>query len=194
MPGMSTKPARRWKKTSGLPISSSKLQQGAGLAAGQFEMGYYHFEGCGNAEQDYALAFDWFEKAYENPKCAADTKAQCAAYLGICYQSGLGVVQDEEVALEFLKEAEEGKDNLWESILGDVLNALGVAYAFGKGTEEDIKLGYQYFEDAARLGSEEAKEFIDYINSSDYDTDKREEADNERPGSPILSSPPRLRC
>lgn len=76
-------------------------------------------------------------------------------------------MQDEEVALEFLKEAEEGKDNLWESILGDVLNALGVAYAFGKGTEEDIELGYQYFEDAARLGSEEAKEFIDYINSSD---------------------------
>lgn len=155
------------------------------LAAGQFEMGYYHFEGCGDAEQDYALAFDWFEKAYENPKCAADTKAQCAAYLGICYQSGLGVVQDEEVALEFLKEAEEGKDNLWESILGDVLNALGVAYAFGKGAEEDIKLGYQYFEDAARLGSEEAKEFIDYINSSDYDTDKREEADNERPVAPF---------
>ena len=94
-------------------------------------------------------------------------------------------MQDEEVALEFLKEAEEGKDNLWESILGDVLNALGVAYAFGKGAEEDIKLGYQYFENAARLGSGEAKEFIDYINSSDYDTDKREEADNERPVAPF---------
>ena len=152
-----------------------------GLAAGQFEMGYYHFEGCGDAEQDYALAFDWFEKAYENPKCEAVTKAQCAAYLGICYQSGLGVVQDEEVALEFLKEAEEGKDNLWESILGNVFKALGVAYAFGKGTEEDIELGYQYFEDAVRLGSEEAKEFIDYINSSDYDTDKHEAVNNERP-------------
>lgn len=169
----------------GLAYQLFEIAARGGLAAGQFEMGYYHFEGCGDAEQDYALAFDWFEKAYENPKCAADTKAQCAAYLGICYQSGLGVVQDEEVALEFLKEAEEGKDNLWESILGDVLNALGVAYAFGKGAEEDIKLGYQYFENAARLGSEEAKEFIDYINSSDYDTDKREEADNERPVAPF---------
>ena len=169
----------------GLAYQLFEIAARGGFAAGQFEMGYYHFEGCGDAEQDYALAFDWFEKAYENPKCAADTKAQCAAYLGICYQSGLGVVQDEEVALEFLKEAEEGKDNLWESILGDVLNALGVAYAFGKGAEEDIKLGYQYFENAARLGSEEAKEFIDYINSSDYDTDKREEADNERPVAPF---------
>lgn len=165
----------------GLAYQLYEIAARGGLAAGQFEMGYYHFEGCGDAEQDYALAFDWFEKAYENPKCEADTKAQCAAYLGICYQSGLGVVQDEEVALEFLKEAEEGKDNLWESILGNVFKALGVAYAFGKGTEEDIELGYQYFEDAVRLGSEEAKEFIDYINSSDYDTDKHEAVNNERP-------------
>lgn len=165
----------------GLAYQLYEIAARGGLAAGQFEMGYYHFEGCGDAEQDYALAFDWFEKAYENPKCEADTKAQCAAYLGICYQSGLGVVQDEEVALEFLKEAEEGKDNLWESILGNVFKALGVAYAFGKGTEEDIELGYQYFDDAVRLGSEEAKEFIDYINSSDYDTDKHEAVNNERP-------------
>lgn len=144
-----------------------EMAANGGLAAGQFEMGYYHFEGCGDAGQDYAVAFDWFEKAYENPKCEAHTKVQCAAYLGICYQSGLGVVQDEDMALELLKEAEEGKEHLWESILAEVLNALGVAYAFGKGTEEDIELGYQYFEDAVRLGSEDAKEFIDYINSSD---------------------------
>lgn len=149
-----------------------EMAANGGLPAGQFEMGYYHFEGCGPAEQDYATAFDWFEKAYENSKCAADTKAQCAAYLGICYQSGLGVVQDDEVALELLQEAEEGKDSLWESILGSVLNALGVAYAFGRGTEEDIELGYQYFEDAAKLGSEEAKEFLDYINSSGYEADE----------------------
>ena len=149
-----------------------EMAANGGLPAGQFEMGYYHFEGCGPAEQDYATAFDWFEKAYENSKCGADTKAQCAAYLGICYQSGLGVVQDDEVALELLQEAEEGKDSLWESILGSVLNALGVAYAFGRGTEEDIELGYQYFEDAAKLGSEEAREFLDYINSSGYEADE----------------------
>lgn len=152
----------------GLAYQFYEMAANGGLASGQFEMGYYHFEGCGDAEQDYAIAFDWFEKAYWNPKCAADTKAQSAAYLGLCYQEGLGVVQDEEVALEYLKEAEEGKDSLWESILGDVLNALGVAYAFGKGTEEDIELGYQYFEDASKLGSEEAQKYIDYINSQRF--------------------------
>lgn len=169
----------------GLAYQLYEMAANGGLAAGQFEMGYYHYEGCGDAEQDYAQAFDWFEKAYENPKCAADTKTQCAAYLGICYQSGLGVVQDDDVALELLKEAEEGKDSLWESILGSVLNALGVAYAFGRGTETDIELGYQYFEDAVKLGSEEAKEYIDYINSSDFGTYERSKEKSDTTVAPF---------
>lgn len=138
-----------------------------GLAAAQFEMGYYHFEGCGTMEQDYAKAVQWFEKAYSNPKCRQKTKVQTAAYLGICCQDGLGTVQDDEVALEYLQEAEEGSDDLWDSIKSKVLTALGVAYAFGRGTDEDIELGYQYLEDASTLGSEEAKEYLSYINSSD---------------------------
>ena len=64
-------------------------------------------------------------------------------------------------------------DDLWDSIKGKVLNALGVAYAFGRGTDEDIELGYQYFEDAAKLDSEKAKEYLQYINSSDYESDER---------------------
>ncbi len=142
-----------------------------GLAQGQFEMGYYHFEGCGDAEQDYAVAFDWFEKGYENPKCADDTRAQCAAYLGICYQDGLGTVQDDDLAFEYLRVAEDGKEHLWDSILCKVFNGLGVAYAFGRGTDDDIELGCRYLEDAVRLGSEEAKEYIAYIESSDLMND-----------------------
>ncbi len=134
-----------------------------GHPAGQFEMGYFHFEGCGGAEQDYAKAVQWFEKAYENPKCSEVTRTQVAAYLGICCQGGMGVVQDDEVALEYLREAEEGIDHLWDGIKEKVLVALGVAYAFGRGTEVDIELGYQYFEEAQRLDSEEAKEYIDSL-------------------------------
>lgn len=160
----------------GLACQLYEMAANGALAAGQFEMGYYHYEGCGDAEQDYARAFDWFEKAYENPKCTPDIKAKCAAYLGIYYQSGLGVVQDDDMALELLKEAEDGKDSLWDSILGSVLSALGVAYAFGKGTEEDIELGYRYFGEAVKLGSEEAKEYLDYINSSDYKADESTES------------------
>lgn len=159
-----------------------EMAANGGLAQGQFEMGYYHFEGCGDLEQDYAQAVDWFEKAYWNPKCSEVTKAQCAAYLGICYQEGLGTVQDDDVAFDYLHEAGEGVDHLWDSITVRLLTALGVAYAFGRGTEADIELGYQYFEDAVKLGSEEAKKYIGYINSPDYEADERKK---EEPATPV---------
>ncbi|WP_305313287.1 DUF4303 domain-containing protein [Paramuribaculum intestinale] len=153
-----------------------------GHPAGQFEVGYYLFEGFGDVEQDYAKAVEWFEKAYQNPKCSKTTRTQTAAYLGLCYQEGLGTVQDDDVAFEYLHEAGEDIDNLWESITVKVLTALGVAYAFGRGIETDIELGYQYLEDAAKLGSEEAKEYISYINSPDYEADERKK---EEPATPV---------
>ncbi|WP_289395406.1 DUF4303 domain-containing protein [uncultured Phocaeicola sp.] len=153
-----------------------------GHPAGQFEVGYYLFEGFGDVEQDYAKAVEWFEKAYQNPKCSETTRTQTAAYLGLCYQEGLGTVQDDDVAFEYLHEAGENIDNLWESITVKVLTALGVAYAFGRGTEADIELGYQYFEDAVKLGSEEAKEYIGYINSPDFEARERKK---EEPATPV---------
>ena len=153
-----------------------------GHPAGQFEVGYYLFEGFGDVEQDYAKAVEWFEKAYQNPKCSKTTRTQTAAYLGLCYQEGLGTVQDDDVAFEYLHEAGEDIDNLWESITVKVLTALGVAYAFGRGTEADIELGYQYFEDAVKLGSEEAKEYIGYINSPDFEAHERKK---EEPATPV---------
>ncbi len=156
-----------------------------GHPAGQFEVGYYLFEGFGDVEQDYAKAVEWFEKAYQNPKCSETTRTQTAAYLGLCYQEGLGTVQDDDVAFEYLHEAGEDIDNLWESITVKVLTALGVAYAFGRGTETDIELGYQYLEDAAKLGSEEAKKYIGYINSPDYEVDERKKEEPTTPVAPF---------
>ncbi len=126
-----------------------------------------------------------FEKAYQNPKCSETTRTQTAAYLGLCYQEGLGTVQDDDVAFEYLHEAGEDIDNLWESITVKVLTALGVAYAFGRGTETDIELGYQYLEDAAKLGSEEAKKYIGYINSPDYEVDERKKEEPTTPVAPF---------
>ena len=42
-------------------------------------------------------------------------------------------------------------------------NALGVAYAYGLGTEQDIELGRENLEAAAKLGSETAKENLQYL-------------------------------
>lgn len=52
---------------------------------------------------------------------------------------------------------------------------------FGRGIETDIELGYQYLEDAAKLGSEEAKEYISYINSPDYEADERKKKNRPLP-------------
>ena len=156
-----------------------------GHPAGQFEVGYYLFEGFGDVEQDYAKAVEWFEKAYQNPKCSKTTRTQTAAYLGLCYQEGLGTVQDDDVAFDYLHEAGEGVDHLWDSITVRLLTALGVAYAFGRGTEADIELGYQYFEDAVKLGSEEAKEYIGYINSPDFEAHERKKEEPDTPVAPF---------
>lgn len=137
-----------------------------GHPAGQFEMGYYHFEGCGGAEQDYAKAVQWFEKAYANPECSERTRTQTAAYLGICFQEGLGVVHDDDVAFEYLQETQEAMDCLWDSIKEKVLIALGVAYSYGRGTDVDMETGYRYFEEAAELDPDTAEEYIRRVNAS----------------------------
>lgn len=136
-----------------------------GHPASQFQVGYYYFDGWGSVEVDYGKAAGWFEKAYENPDC--EQQERSAAYLGICYQDGLGVVQDDERAFELLLEAEAGIDELWNPINGMVLNALGVACAYGRGTETDIDAGIEYFERAAQLGNEEAKKHLAYLRAAD---------------------------
>lgn len=131
----------------------------------QWHIGYYYFDGWGSIEQDYAKAADWFEKAYRNPKSNREVEVWSAAYLGICYQDGLGVVQDDYVAFEYLKEVEDEIDKLWNPINGIVTNALGVAYAYGRGVEQDVAAGRRYFELAVELGCEVAKEHLAYLNS-----------------------------
>lgn len=135
-----------------------------GHTGAQWQTGYYYFDGWGDVEQDYAKAAEWFEKAYNNPKGGREIRS--AAYLGICYQDGLGVVQDDDVAFQYLAEAEEEMDELWDPIAGMVVNALGVAYAYGRGTERDIDKGLRYFERAASMGCEIAKEHIEYIRAN----------------------------
>ncbi len=127
-----------------------------GEPGAQWQVGYYYFDGWGSVEQDYAKAAHWFHKAYENPKGGSEVRA--AAYLAICYQDGLGVVQDYDMAFSYLEEVADSIEELWDPINSMVLNALGVAYAYGLGTEQDIESGRRYFKAAAEMGSEEAVE------------------------------------
>lgn len=132
-----------------------------GEPGAQWQVGYYYFDGWGSVEQDYAKAVHWFKEAYDNPKGGYELKS--VAYLAICYQEGLGVVQDYDVAFLYLQEVEDSVDELWNPINAMVLNALGVAYANGLGTEQDIDLGLNYFREAVELGSESAKKNLERL-------------------------------
>ena len=68
----------------------------------------------------------------------------------------MGTAQDDEMAFRRLSEIEDRVDDVWEPLDAMALNALGVAYAFGRGTEEDIEKGIAYFDRAIEYGSEAA--------------------------------------
>lgn len=130
----------------------------AGNAKAQFQIGNFYFEGRGNIAQDYAKAVVWLNKAYQNMD--DEDSWQPAAELAICYQNGLGTFQDDDAAFEFLSEIEENDmlGEVWEPLDAMVLNALGVAYGFGRGTEQDIPQAIEYFDRAIEYDSDEAKQ------------------------------------
>lgn len=136
----------------------------AGEAKAQWQVGYFYFEAWGSVKRDYAKAVQWFRKAFEQSDGECDEWA--AAYLAVCCQNGLGTVQDDEEAFDFLCYIED-VDELWDDLAAKVLNAYGVAYAYGRGAEKDIQLGIEYFDDAIARGSKEAKKHRKHFRQDD---------------------------
>lgn len=127
----------------------------AGHTSARFHVGNFYFLGRGNVQQDYRQALRWLRKAYEPH---ADWRA--AAELGLMYANGLGVPRDEATAFRYLNHSMDcidGPEDLWEEIAPDYLLALGKAYAYGRGTEQDIARGVELLDAAIEAGSEEAR-------------------------------------
>lgn len=127
----------------------------AGWPSAQFQLGDFYFEGRGNIARDYAKAFKWLKCAYDNSN--EDNCWRPAAELSILYQDGLGTIRDYDMAFEMLSVVEDVIDDVWEPLDAMVLNALGVAYGFGLGTDADIDKGIEYLDRAIEFGSEAAK-------------------------------------
>ena len=70
--------------------------------------------------------------------------------LGCMYETGRGVEQNEEAVKWFQKAAEQGN--------ATAQYILGVAYAEGKGVEQDYKEAVKWFQKAAEQGHAEAQE------------------------------------
>lgn len=133
-----------------------KIAAEAGSASAQFHVGNFYFEGRGNVCRDYAQAVQWLERAYENPDADSESLWRPAAELAVCCQNGLGTFRDDVRAFEYLEEVEPVVDDVWEPLDAMVLCALGVAYAYGRGTRQDIDRGVDYLARAADFGSEDA--------------------------------------
>lgn len=128
----------------------------------QWQLGQAYFYGWEHVEQDYGTAVEWFLKAYDNPTDGCRLAA--AAYLGICYQDGLGVEQDDDVAYGYLEKVEDSLDSIKDDpVIGLLFNALGVAYAYGRGTDKDVVSGLRFFEKAVENGCEEAGEHLAHL-------------------------------
>lgn len=111
------------------------------------------YEGRG-IDADISAALRKFRSAYSN---TGDPRA--AALLGVIYQTGTDdIPSDDETAFRYLRLVEDKYQALLLSdrAKGAVANALGTAYAFGRGTAQDIEKGVGYLDRAIEYGDDNA--------------------------------------
>ena len=144
--------------------------------------GYLGTAGIAYDEQDYATAFEYYNKVLEGKEQVYLADAlrsignlyysalewwEKAADLGnsfvMCdiayvYEEGNGVEQDFGKAMEWYEKAAD---------LGnaDAMNNIGWMYGNGNGVEQDLSMALEWYEKAAALGSESAEQNVAYIKS-----------------------------
>ena len=122
-----------------------------GEAEAQYNLGNCYYTRSG-AEQDYAQAVHWYEKAAEQGNARAQTN------LGYCYSKGEGVAQDfAKATYWFEKAAEQGEARAQFSI--------AVCYYAGRGVAQDYAKAVHWFTKAAEQGDADAQCNLGYCYS-----------------------------
>ena len=112
----------------------------------QCMLGILYAEGDG-VPQDYATAFEWFQKSAEKDN------EEAQFYLGMFYYNGDGVPQDYAKAAEwYQKVAEQGH------VKAQFL--LGGLYLCGEGVPEDFAQAAMWLKKAATQGDEDAQDLL----------------------------------
>jgi len=88
-----------------------------GYAKAQNNIGFLFFTGSASEDghPDYAEAFNWFSKA------AAQGSASSLYNIGLCYESGFGVLRNETLALQYFQQAADSGHLEARSSLGFLL-------------------------------------------------------------------------
>ncbi len=114
-----------------------------GDASAQFRLGRMYLNGDG-VNQDYAKAFEWYQKSANQGNNEAQT------LMGHMYYDGKGVNQDYTKAFEwFQKAANQGQP------LAQIF--LGFMYYDGEGVRQDYAKAFEWFQKAANQGVNEAQ-------------------------------------
>lgn len=153
-----------------------------GNADAQFELGAMYHDGDG-AEQDYAQALEWYEKAAK----AGNRQAQFN--LGLMYKNGEGMAPDLTLARRWFtrsadagdmramfqlgamtytglgveKKLEKALEYFWKSAMGDLAESqlnVGVMYIRGESVIQDLVEGYAWLSLAAKNGHARAEELL----------------------------------
>lgn len=120
--------------------------------------------GLNGEEIDYEAAFQIFTEI--EPEVDYEYLGEINYYIGHMYELGLGVVEDNETAYDYLYKA-----YVWEC--PKAAYALGTMYYYGEGVEKDKEKAKDYFTAAVEGGCIEANEGLaDFAyDEGDYETE-----------------------
>lgn len=90
----------------------------------QFKLGFYHAQGSGGLKKDLEEAANWFQKAAGKDQVGAQYN------LAVCYENGLGVPQNDALALGWYRQAAAKGDAFAQK-------AVGVCFEQGRGVKAD---------------------------------------------------------
>lgn len=131
-----------------------------GNGTAQNNLGDLLYKGLG-VQKDVGEAFRWFERAAEKGSVSA------LYNLGLCYEMGSGVRKDSRKAEEYYRRAAE-KDHK-----GAMLT-LGRWFLEGRsGFKKDPEQAKHWLEQAAALGSEEAKDELEKLRKESQESPKK---------------------
>ncbi|MBI2791076.1 MAG: sel1 repeat family protein [Gammaproteobacteria bacterium] len=112
------------------------------------------------------VAFYWAEKAAHNQN------AEALYLLGTLYADGIGTEVNHEKAFEIFSQLAEQNHSSAQFKLGQL-------YYYGKGIDKDHSLAKKWFLKSARLGSEDAKNWVAIVYRDALNTNQNDENEEE---------------
>ena len=113
----------------------------------QFKLGFYHARGSGGLKKDMEAAANWFQKAAGKDQVGAQYN------LAVCYENGLGVPQNNALALGWYRQAADRGETFAQK-------AVGVHYEKGRAVKQDKIEACAWYLLSASRNNPEAKKLL----------------------------------